>query len=82
MVRDLPGENTRKQFRTAEYTTMAAAGFGTFQSGISADHFATYFDRVFGRLVVGPSVKPQTLHIGDAACSLCEQEPDCPYKSA
>jgi len=70
MVRQLPSENMRKQFRTAEYTTMAAAGLGTFQS----DCFANYFDR----FVVGQSVKAQILAIGDAACSLCEQEPDCP----
>jgi hypothetical protein len=75
----VPSENTRKQFRTAEYTAMAAAGLKIFQSDISADLFANYFDPFFDRqFVVGQSVKPQNLHVSAAACSLCEQEPDCP----
>jgi hypothetical protein len=75
MVRHLPSENTRKQFRTAEYTAMAAAGLKTFQSDLFANHFDPFSDRQF---VAGQSVKPQNLHVSDAACSLCEQEPDCP----
>jgi hypothetical protein len=75
MVRQLPSENMRKQFRAAEYTAMAAAGLGKFESDLFANYFDQFFDRQF---VVGQSVKPQNLHVSAAACSLCEQEPDCP----
>jgi hypothetical protein len=78
MVWQLPSENTRKQFRTAEYTAMAAAGLRTFQSDHSANYFVQFLDRHFFDRFVCQSVKPQNLHVSDAACSLCEQEPDCP----
>lgn len=77
-VRQLSLENTRKQFRKVEYTTMAAADLRTFQSG----HFENHFDRLLEQFAIGHSLMLRITRVDDAACSPYEQEPDCPSRTS